>query len=135
MYVHTRDTPPPPVPSPPPLSGAHGVRLLFFSPFGVYTQVGIYVKCAACEFSANVECVSLVAVPPQLGLAGRVGRGPWLRAQSLAGMGWRPLPCGHRVKGQWWLPGSQVPGLDASAGPELLASGLCWATELQPGRP
>lgn len=45
------------------------------------------VRCVVCEFSANVECVQLAALAPQLGPARHVGRGPWLRAQSLASPG------------------------------------------------
>lgn len=56
----------------------------FLPSFGVYTQDSVCVRCVTYEFPANVECVLLAAMVPQLGPARRVGRGPWVRAQSLA---------------------------------------------------
>lgn len=64
VYVHILDTPPPSsLPSAPPTAPLWGpwCVLAFLSFFGVYTQVTVYVKCVACEFSANVECVPLAA--------------------------------------------------------------------------
>lgn len=49
----------------------------FLSSLGVYTQIGGYVKCVACEFSADVECV----LPTATAKAPRRGRpGVWAEA-------------------------------------------------------
>lgn len=68
------------------------------------------MRCVACEFPANVECVLLAAMVPQLGPARRVGRGPWVRAQSLAcpGGGYFLVAIGEGLGGSY--PGARCWG-------------------------
>lgn len=96
----------------------------------VYTLDSVYVRCVACEFPANVECFLLAAVASQLGLARRVGRGPWLRSWSLAsrGGGYFLMAIGAGLVAPWELGA----GTGVSPGQQLLAPCLCRGGELQP---
>lgn len=125
VCVHTR-----PPPTPFPKQGSQCMSA-FLSSFGVYTRDDVYVRCVACEFPAYVECVLLAALAPQLGLARRVGRGPWWRARSLAGAGWSSflVTIGEGLVAAPW---ELVLGLGVSPGQELLAPCLRWGGELQP---
>lgn len=120
-------------PQPRPRRAPAGCLPCFSLVFWDRAQVGVHVSCVvAGEFPASVECVQLAAVAPQLGPARRVGRGPWLRAQSLASPGVEATSLWPLGKSSWQLPGSQVLGLDVPPGPEETLASLSGG-KLQPG--
>lgn len=91
-------------PVPPPLQGSRCMPALYL--FLECTRVSVDVRCVVCEFPANVECVQLAALAPQLGPARHVGRGPWLRAQSRQpwGGGYFLVAIGEGLVAAPWKP-------------------------------
>lgn len=112
--MYTSSTPPLPLSlAPPPTAPLWGpwCVLAFLSSFGVYTQVTVYVKCVACEFSANVECVPLAATGQTC------GQRPLVESPEFGWPGVEAASLWSSVKGLWLLRWELGPG----------ARGVSWA--------